>query len=182
MLFVRSARDMLLIPAIMIYVSAMTIANLSVYHYGPWISPINSFVLIGLDLALRDWLHVRLTRTQMLALIFATGAITYALNQSAQHIVIASAAAFTLAAMADWQTFEIVRGSWLRRSLWSNVVGAIIDTAIFSALAFWLLSPSPKPLEVVAQIAGLQLLAKTLGGSLFSTLMDRIKSNNQITK
>ncbi len=173
---------MLLIPVIMIYVSAMTIANLSVYHYGPWISPINSFVLIGLDLALRDWLHVRLTRWQMLSLILATGAITYALNPSAQHIVIASAAAFTLAAMADWQTFSMVGGPWLRRSLYSNVVGAVIDTAIFSALAFWLLSPSPNPLEVVAQIAGFQLLAKTLGGSIFSMLIDRIKSKNQTTK
>jgi hypothetical protein len=60
-------------------------------------------VLIGLDLALRDWLHMRLRAWQMLALICASGALTYALNPSAQHIVIASAAAFTLAALVDGQ-------------------------------------------------------------------------------
>ena len=55
--------------AILIYASAMTLANLSIAQFGPWVSPINAFVLIGLDLALRDWLHCRLRAGQMLALI-----------------------------------------------------------------------------------------------------------------
>ena len=38
--------------AILIYAAAMTVANLSIAHFGPWISPLNAFVLIGLDLAL----------------------------------------------------------------------------------------------------------------------------------
>jgi queuosine precursor transporter len=45
--------------AILIYAAAMTLANLSIATWGPWVSPINAFVLIGLDLALRDWLHVQ---------------------------------------------------------------------------------------------------------------------------
>ena len=109
----------------------------------------------------------------MLALIGASGALTYALNPSAQHIVIASAAAFTMAALVDWQAFSRLSGSWLRRSLGSNVVGAVVDTAVFSALAFVALSPAPKPLEVVAQIAGLQLLAKVCGGSLWAWVLAR---------
>jgi uncharacterized PurR-regulated membrane protein YhhQ (DUF165 family) len=160
--------------AILIYAAAMTVANLSIAHFGPWVSPINAFVLIGLDLALRDWLHMRLTTRQMLALIGASGVLTYALNPSAQHIVVASAAAFTLAAMVDWQVFIRIRGSWLRRSLGSNIVGAVVDTAAFSSLAFVLLSPAPKPLEVVAQIAALQLAAKLAGGSLWALLIARI--------
>jgi len=154
--------------AILIYAAAMTVANLSIAHFGPWVSPINAFVLIGLDLALRDWLHMRLRAWQMLALIGASGVLTYALNPSVPHIVIASAAAFTLAALMDWQAFTRLQGSWLRRSLSSNVAGAVVDTAVFSLLAFWLLSPAPKPLEVVAQIAVLQLLAKLAGGSLWA--------------
>lgn len=160
--------------AILIYAAAMTVANLSIAHFGPWISPINAFALIGLDLALRDWLHMRLKAWQMLALIGASGLLTYALNPSAQHIVIASAAAFTLAALVDWQAFSRLSGSWLQRSLGSNVVGAVVDTAIFSALAFVLLSPAPKPIEVVAQIAGLQLLAKLAGGSLWAWALSRL--------
>ena len=154
--------------AILIYAAAMTLANLSIAAFGPWVSPINAFVLIGLDLALRDWLHVRLKTWQMLALIGVSGALTYALNDASRHIVIASAVAFTVAALVDWQAFSRISGSWLRRSLGSNVVGAVVDTAAFSSLAFVLLSPNPKPLEVVAQIAGLQLLAKVAGGSLWA--------------
>jgi len=159
--------------AILIYAAAMTVVNLTIAHFGPWVSPINAFVLIGLDLALRDWLHIRLRAWQMLALIGASGVLTYALNPSAQHIVIASAAAFTLAALVDWQVFSRLSGSWLRRSLGSNVVGAVVDTVVFSALAFWFLSPAPKPPEVVAVISGWQLLAKLLGGSAWAWVLAR---------
>ena len=51
--------------AIAIYAIAMTLANLSVAAFGPAISPINAFLFIGLDLTLRDWLHVRLKIWQM---------------------------------------------------------------------------------------------------------------------
>ena len=166
----------MLTVAILIYAAAMTAANLSIAHFGPWISPLNAFVLIGLDLALRDWLHMRLRSWQMLALIGASGALTYARNPSAQHIVIASAAAFTLAALVDWQAFIRLHGSWLRRSLGSNVAGAVVDTVVFSALAFWLLSPAPRPVDVVAQIAGLQLLAKVAGGSAWAWVLSRSTS------
>lgn len=166
----------MLIAAILVYAIAMTLANLSIAHFGPWVSPINAFVLIGLDLALRDWLHVRLKARQMLALIGASGALTYALNPSAQHIVIASVAAFTLAALVDWQAFSRLSGSWLRRSLGSNVVGAVVDTAVFSSLAFVLLAPSPKPLAVVAVISGWQLLAKVAGGSLWAWVISRLRA------
>lgn len=163
----------MLVYAVCIYAAAMTLANLSIAYFGPWVSLINAFVLIGLDLALRDWLHMRLKVWQMLALIGASGVLTYALNPSVQHIVIASAAAFTLAALVDWQAFSRLSGSWLQRSLGSNVAGAVVDTAVFSSLAFMLLSPNPKPLEVVAQIAGLQLLAKVAGGSMWAFTINR---------
>ena len=50
----------LTIAAVFVYAAAMILANLSVATFGPWVSLINAFLLIGLDLALRDWLHVRL--------------------------------------------------------------------------------------------------------------------------
>lgn len=172
----------MLAAAILIYSTAMTVANLSIAHFGPWISPINAFVLIGLDLALRDWLHMRLKAWQMLALIVASGVLTYALNPSAKHIVIASAAAFTLAALVDWQAFSRLSGSWLRRSLGSNVAGAVVDTAVFSTLAFVLLSPAPKPLAVVAVISGWQLLAKLLGGCMWAWVINKARAMEAIRK
>lgn len=153
-----------MIFAIVIYAVAMTCANLSIAAFGPWVSPINAFFLIGLDLALRDWLHVRLRVWQMGALIAATGLLTYILNPSAQHIAIASAVSFALAALADWLTFKKLQGSWLRRSMGSNVVGAAVDSLIFPTLAFGALIP---------HIVALQFVAKVCGGTLWAWALAR---------
>lgn len=159
-----------MIYAILIYAVAMTCANLSIAAFGPWVSPINAFFLIGLDLALRDWLHVRLRVWQMGALIAATGLLTYILNPSAQHIAIASAVSFALAALADWLTFTKLQGSWLRRSMGSNVVGAAVDSLIFPTLAFGALMPA---------IVLMQFAAKAAGGAMWAALMNRFVKQEQ---
>ena len=153
-----------MIYAILIYAVAMTCANLSIAAFGPWVSPINAFFLIGLDLALRDWLHVRLRVWQMGALIAATGLLTYILNPSAQHIAIASALSFAVAALADWLTFTKLQGSWLRRSMGSNVVGAAVDSLIFPTLAFGALMPA---------IVLMQFAAKVAGGAVWACALNR---------
>lgn len=140
--------------AVLIYAGAMTLANLSIAHFGPWVSPINAFVLIGLDLALRDWLHVRLKAWQMLALIVAAGALTYMLNPAAGKIAVASSVAFTAAALVDWATFARLRGTWLFRANGSNVAGAAVDSLIFPTLAFGALMPNIVALQFVAKVAG----------------------------
>lgn len=152
----------MLILAIFIYALAMTLANLSIATWGPWVSPINAFVLIGLDLALRDWLHVRLKVWQMGALIAATGLLTYALNPAAGMIAIASSCAFTLAAVADWSAFSVIKGSWLRRANLSNVAGAAVDSIVFPTIAFGVLMP---------QIVLAQFVAKVAGGALWSLML-----------
>jgi len=150
--------------AIVIYAVAMTLANLSVAAFGPAISPVNAFVLIGLDLALRDWLHVRLRAWQMLALIVAAGALTYLMNPAAGKIAVASSAAFTAAALVDWMTFARLRGSWLMRANGSNVAGAAVDSLIFPTLAFGALMP---------HIVALQFMAKVAGGALWAWVLAR---------
>lgn len=159
-----------MIFAIVIYAVAMTCANLSIAAFGPWVSPINAFFLIGLDLALRDWLHVRLRVWQMGALIAATGLLTYILNPSARHIAIASAVSFAVAALADWLTFTKLQGSWLRRSMGSNVVGAAVDSLIFPTLAFGALMPA---------IVLMQFAAKAAGGAMWAALMNRFVKQEQ---
>lgn len=144
----------MLILAIAIYAAAMIGANLSVATWGPAVSPINAFFLIGLDLALRDWLHVRLRPVQMGALIAATGMITYALNPAAGMIAIASSVAFTAAALVDWTTFAKMRGSWLRRANGSNVAGAAVDSLLFPTIAFGALMPGIVLAQFVAKVAG----------------------------
>lgn len=154
----------MLTTAILIYAAAMTLANVSVAAFGPAISPVNAFVLIGLDLALRDWLHVRLKAWQMLALIVASGALTYLLNPAAGKIAVASSAAFTAAALVDWATFARLRGSWLFKANGSNMAGAAVDSLIFPTLAFGALMP---------HIVALQFVAKVAGGAVWAALLNR---------
>lgn len=154
----------MLAVAVAVYAAAMTLANLSVAHFGPWVSPINAFFLIGLDLALRDWLHVRLKVWQMGALIAGTGLLTYALNPAAGMIAVASACAFSAAALVDWATFARLRGSWLYRANGSNVAGAAVDSLIFPTLAFGALMP---------HIVALQFAAKVAGGAVWAWALSR---------
>jgi uncharacterized PurR-regulated membrane protein YhhQ (DUF165 family) len=152
----------MLIAAIIAYAIAMTLANLSIATFGVWVSPINAFLFIGLDLALRDWLHIRLKMWQMGALIASTGVLTYALNPSAGMIAMASSVSFMLAALADWAVFTKITGSWFKRSNTSNVAGAAVDSIAFPTIAFGALMP-----EIVA----MQFVAKVFGGVIWSWLI-----------
>jgi hypothetical protein len=146
-----------------IYIAAMVTANLLVWWLGPWFSPINAFVLIGLDLTMRDVMHERLTRVQLAAVVIVGGFLTWALNPAARMIAIASASAFILAALADWFTYSLLQGKpWLVRANGSNVVGAAVDSIIFPTLAFGVFLPA---------IIALQFAAKVAGGAIWSLVM-----------
>lgn len=154
----------MLIAAIFTYAIAMTLANLSIATFGVWVSPINAFIFIGLDLALRDWLHIKLKMWQMGALITSTGLLTYALNPAARMIAIASALSFMLAALVDWAVFTKFTGSWFKRANVSNVAGAAVDSIAFPTIAFGVLMP-----EIIA----MQFIAKVFGGAIWSLVLRR---------
>ena len=155
---------MTLLFPILTYAVVMIGANLSAATFGPSITPVNAFLLIGLDLALRDFLHMRLRPYQMGALIAATGALTYFLNPAAGSIAVASACAFSSAAVVDWITFSRLRGSWLFRSNGSNIAGAAVDSLLFPTIAFGAVMPS---------IVVLQFIAKVAGGSIWTFLIHK---------
>lgn len=150
---------MILTLALITYATAIILANLLVATFGPGVTPINAFVLIGLDLALRDWLHLRLSPWRMALLILATGGVSYLLNPTAGVIAVASAVSFVIAALADWLVFAKLQGSWQRRANISNVCGAGVDSLLFPTLAFGVLMP-----EIVLA----QFVAKTIGGALWT--------------
>lgn len=157
---------MILTIAICCYIAAITAANLLVGAFGPWVSPLNALVLIGFDLTMRDWLHVRLRTWQMGALIFAAGALAYLLNPASARIAVASACAFTLAALADWGVFRWTAGSWLRRANVSNGASAAVDSLVFPTAAFGVLMP---------EIILLQFAAKVIGGASWAWVFDRFQ-------
>ena len=153
--------------AVLVYAAAMILANLSVATFGPSVTPVNAFVLIGLDLTMRDWLHVRVKPWQMAALIAITGGLTCALNPAAGKIAVASACAFSAAALVDWATFTRLRGSWMYRANGSNVAGAAVDSLIFPTLAFGALMP---------QIVLAQFMAKIAGGAIWTWIFNRSRT------
>jgi len=161
-----------MILALIAYAAAMVTANLLVATFGPSISPVNSFLLIGLDLTLRDWLHVRLKTWQMGCLIVGTGLITYVLNPASEMIAIASATSFLVAALVDWAIFVKSTGSWIKRANISNTAGAAIDSLLFPTIAFGVLMP-----EIVA----LQFVAKTSGGAIWSYLLQKYQVKNEVS-
>jgi hypothetical protein len=154
---------------IALYAAAMTLANLSIAQWGPWVSPINAFLFIGLDFALRDLIHERLKTHQMGLLIAATGLLTYVLNPAAGIIAIASAVSFTGASVVDWGVFTKASGTWFKRSTKSNVAGAAVDSLLFPTIAFGALMP---------QIVLAQFLAKVAGGVAWGFLINKLLVKN----
>ncbi len=142
-----------------IYLSALVAANLLVAWLGPWFSPINAFVLIGLDLSLRDKLHDAWQGKGLAwrigGLIGTAGAISYLLNPAAGMIAIASVSAFCAAMAADSIVYQALRRfSWFTRVNGSNTAGAIVDSIIFPTVAFGAFVPERVAMQFAAKIAG----------------------------
>ncbi len=155
--------------AVVIYLLAVVAANLFILWFGPGAAIVTAFLLIGLDLTLRDALHDlwegRLLWVKMLALILSGSAITIVLNYEAMRIAIASTAAFLTAGIGDALVYTVLRKKrFLIRANGSNVAGSALDSLVFPTLAFGTLMPGI--------IAG-QFLAKLAGGFLWSLVLQR---------
>ena len=158
-----------------LYLSAIVAANLSVAHFGPVSTPYNAFLFIGLNLATRDRLHDlwgKHVARNMLLLIAAGAAISYALNAGAGRIALASVAAFALSEALDAAIYHLRRHRpYLVRSNTSNLFGAAVDSVVFPVLAFggfpWVI------------ILG-QFTAKLLGGLFWSLVFSRARKNSAV--
>lgn len=121
--------------------AAITMANLIIAWEGPSAAPYVALGLVALDLVLRDVLHDRTSGRQRVAvigaLIVAGSAITLALSPSAGTVALASSAAFAAALTVDAVVYQVSRFlPWLERTMRSNVAAAIVDSAVFVAIAF----------------------------------------------
>lgn len=152
-----------------LYLFAIVAANLIVTHFGPSVSIMTAFVLIGLDLTARDHLHdawhdKRLARN-MILLIAAGSILTVIINRGAGRIAVASFAAFAVAATVDTLTYHrLFNRTRLVRINGSNVFSAAADSLLFPLLAFgW------PPL--VGVMLG-QFAAKVGGGFIWSLVLN----------
>ena len=153
--------------AIFVYAAALLLANLSAASFGPWVTPINAFVLIGLDLALRDLLHARLRWWQMVGVIVGTALLSLIISRDAGRIALAGALAFGISNTVDWLVFAKTKGIWARRAHISNASGAAVDSLLFPLLAFG----SLLPLIVMGQF-----FAKTAGSALWVWMISRVRA------
>ncbi|RQS67227.1 hypothetical protein DID96_21920 [Burkholderia sp. Bp8963] len=154
---------------VLIYIAVVAAANLTVARFGPAVTPIVAFLLIGLDLAIRDRLHLswrgRALWTRMFGLILAAGFVSYALNPASKAISLASLVAFSAAAVASAVVFQTARHyPILTRANGANVAGAAVDSIVFPLIAFGTVFPL---------IAALQFVAKVAGGALWTWVVFR---------
>jgi len=88
----------------------------------------------GLAFGLRDVVHETIGRWPVLACIAVGGAVSYFASPT---FAVASAAAFLFAELADFLVYDRLRErQWHAAVVCSNIVGAVIDSAIFLWLAF----------------------------------------------
>jgi uncharacterized PurR-regulated membrane protein YhhQ (DUF165 family) len=140
---------------------------LSAVWFGPWATPVNALLFIGLDLTARDSLHDAWKRRglvwKMASLIVAGSLLTVALNRGAGRIALASCAAFALAAASDTLTYALL-GNRMRlvRVNGSNAVSAAVDSVVFPWIAFGGFAP---------WVTLAQFGAKVVGGWLWSLVL-----------
>lgn len=109
---------------------------------GPCLIPVapglmapSGVLMIGAALALRDALHETAPRWAVAGLIGAGAALSLVFSPPA--LAVASAVAFLLAELADFAVYDRLRARGMALAvLMSGVVGAALDSALFSALAF----------------------------------------------
>jgi len=155
-----------------IFVLALVFANLLVAWLGPWFSIINAFVLIGLDLSIRDKLHESWKNDKLAikmgALILVSSLVSYLLNPATGMIAVASLLAFALSMAADTITYHFLHNkSWFVKSNGSNVAGAVVDSLVFPTIAFG---------GLMMDIVLMQFLAKVLGGLVWTYFIKRIRN------
>lgn len=137
---------------------------------GPWVTPINGFIFIGLDITSRDALHDAWHRKGLvwkMGLLIATGSVlSWLLNRNAGRIALASFVAFAAASIVDALVYHVLRRrSRFERVNWSNLASGTVDSVIFPALAFgW-----PPNMEIVYGMS----TAKVAGGLFWSLVLLR---------
>lgn len=153
---------------------AIVAANYSVALFGPSVSPINAFLLIGLDLSLRDKIHDKYGFGFAAILTVIAAAVSYWLNPAAGMIAVASAISFLIANLADGSIYQaLTNRTPLIKMNGSNTAGALVDSIVFPTIAFGSIMP---------EIMLLQFIAKVVGGALWSWPLSRKGFINKVVR
>lgn len=124
---------------ILLYLVAIVTANNAVAAFGVGANYAMSFLFIAFNLVSRDYLHERWTGDfrRMAVLILSGSLLTYAVNVDAAGIALASFCAFASAGLVDYLVYQrnMARPRLVKSNL-SNLSSALVDSAVFTVLAF----------------------------------------------
>jgi len=152
------------------YLVAIVIANLIVARFGTLAVLPVGFLLIGLDLTSRDYLHELWHKhlwLKMALLIGCGSLLSWLLNRNAGQIALASFVAFLSAGVVDTISYHFLgKRIFLVRVNGSNVFSSFADSAIFLTIAFGAFTPA----LVFAQFG-----VKVAGGFLWSLLLRKFR-------
>lgn len=147
-----------------VWLAAIVAANLSIGHFGPNVSILNAFILIGLTLTTRDILHRRWEgnhlKLKMGTLIAVGGVLSWITQPAVGGIAIASVTAFAVSEIVD--SFVYSRTHSINKS---NAISAAVDSFIFPVMAF-----GGFPIIIIL----MQYIAKVGGGALWATILKRL--------
>lgn len=155
---------------ILLYLVAIILANLSAMYFGPSATIINAFLLIGLDLAVRDSLHDKWEKqiaAKMPLLIVSGSLLSMIININAWHIAVASMAAFGLSETIKTLFYiGLKRKSRIYRAGVANIFASAVDSTVFPTLAFG---------ELMIWVVLGQFVAKVAGAMIWSLLLPKPK-------
>ena len=130
-------------------------------------TPLNAFVLIGVELVLRDVMHESLSKIRMLSIVVVAGIISFLINADSKNIAIASFVAIVVSCFVDYYVYHKTKGTWIKRSNTSNFFSGFTDSLIFPLIAFGVFNP---------YVFVLQWLAKFVGGFIWTLLLNNLMS------
>jgi uncharacterized PurR-regulated membrane protein YhhQ (DUF165 family) len=141
------------------YLLAAVAANITVQYWGPKAMPLVAFLMVGLDLTSRDYLHEcwegKNLGLKMLGLIASGSVLTYLVNREAQRVALASFAAFACAGASDATSYALLRGNTrILKVNGSNLVSALVDSIVFPWAAFGILDPGTVLAQYAAKVGG----------------------------
>lgn len=119
-------------PAILLYIATVVLVNVG-FSYVPMIeSPIGLFspmaIVVGAIFVIRDFAQRQSGHLVLVAMLVAT-VLSYLMADP--YVAIASAAAFAASELADYLIYTLTKRPFRERILWSSIVSAPIDTAVF---------------------------------------------------
>ena len=128
--------------AIAIYLAAVVAADLLVAHFGQVALLFTSWVLIPLDLVLRDLLHdvwksEKNFILRMSSLVLSASIISYLINSGSGPVATASFLAFSASGIAATAVYQLMLAKpRLAKMNVANAVSSVLDSVIFPMVAF----------------------------------------------